>query len=267
MPILHVTQATEGRRAIARDERERRQLLTELAQAAGSRLLMFCLVDDHLHAVLSGEKLGYLVRDLRRLLRRLRPDLELEPAHLKPVRSRSHLTSLLDYLLRQPHKHGLAGVHPAMFSGSCLQDLMCVRLLDGFDVSALRAELPRLGQRDLLQRVGLAVEAVVPATNDELRRAGPARLADLAAATLAVGPELHGLEPTVVRARALVARLAVLVGFTPRQVAPYLGCDVRTVQRLARAKREDARAETALRRRLTLENRVAGSGGVAGRAG
>lgn len=259
MDIVHFTQAIEGRRAIARDESERRRLVSAMAQTAGRRLLLFCLVDDHAHLALIGERIGLLVRDLRWILRRSRPELELEPAHVKPVKTRSHLTSLLDYLLRQPQKHELAGVHPALFSGSCFQDLVGVRVLAGFDLSALRAELPRVSHRDLLSRVGLAAHDIVPASDDDLRRAGPARLTDLAAATLAVGPDLRGREPRVVRARALVARLAISLDFTARQVAPYLGVDVRSVQRLACDGREDPLTETALRRRLSLEARVVGA--------
>jgi REP element-mobilizing transposase RayT len=258
MELVHFTQATEGRRAIAVDEDERRRLVSALARTAGARLLMFCLVDDHLHAALRGARLGLLVRDLRRLLRRRRPDLELEPAHVKPVRTRSHLTSLLDYLLRQPQKHELAGVHPALFGGSCFQDLVGVRLLAGFDTASFRAELPRVSLRDLLPRVGLAAEALEPASDDELRRAGPVRLVELAAATLGVGPALSGRPPTVVRARALSARLAARVGFTPGQLATPLGVDVRSVQRLTLDAREDHRGERALRRRLSLEKRALG---------
>lgn len=258
MDMLSFTQAIDGRRAIARDEDERRRCVSELVSTAGARLLLFSLVDDHLHAVLRGDRLGYLVRDLQGVLSRVRPDLKLDDAHVKEVDGRSHLTSLVHYLLRQPDKHALAGVHPALYSGSCFQDLVGVRILEGFDLRGLRAELPRLSVKDLCPTVGLPPEPLTPASDDLLRRVGAARIADLAAATLGVaathGP---GRDRATVRARALAARLAIRLDFTPREVARVLGVVVRVVQR-ASGRAADPKAELALRRRLTLEERAHG---------
>jgi len=258
MAIVHYTQATRGRLAIARDESERRRLVSALAWTGGPRLLMFSLVDDHAHLALVGDRLGLLVRDLRWVVRRFRPDLQLDPAHVKPVESRSHLNWLLHYMLRQPEKHELAGVHPALFSGSCFQDLVGVRLLPGFDPKRLHAELPRLSLRDFFPDVGLVADPIAAATNEQLRRAGAARIAELAAASLGVGSEFRDRNEPTVRARALVARLSLLLRFAPREVSRYLQVGVRQVQRLAHDRSEDTDAERALRRRLVLEDRALG---------
>jgi hypothetical protein len=258
MAMINFTQAIDGRRTIARDEDERRRCVREIVATAGPRLLLFSLVDDHLHVVLRGDRLGYLVRDLQGVLSRVRPDLKLDDAHVKDVEGRSHLTSLVHYFLRQTDKHALAGVHPALYSGSCFQDLVGVRILQGFDLRGLRAELPRLSMRELCPTVGLSPEPLRPASDELLQRVGAARIADLAAATLGVaathGP---GRDRATVRARALAARLAIRLDFTPREVARHLGVVVRTVQG-ASNRDPDPVAERALRRRLTLEERAQG---------
>lgn len=256
MELAHYTVSTVGRRPLARDEAERRRILRAVAELGGERLLVFCLVDEHLHNGLGGERLGFLGREIRNLLGHLRPDLELEPGHMKPVVQRGHLQRLVSYCVRQPIKHGLAGVHPALYSGSCFQDLIGVRVLEGFSLSSLRVELPRLSQRELLPVAGLFPIPIDSATDDELRRSGAARIVRLAADTFAVGPELIGSERAVLRARALAVRTALGVGFSPRDLAQYLHVGLRTVQRLATSA-VDRRGETALRRRLTLEDRVA----------
>ncbi len=258
MEIAHYTQSTRSRRPLARDERERRALLRALTRQGGPRLLLFNLVDDHLHQVLSGRRVKVLARDLRRSIQAARPDLELEPPHVKPVGTRSYLRWLVEYLLDQPRKHDLAGVHPALWTGSCFQDLIGLRLLPGFDPARIRAELPRLRQRHLFPHVGLTASPLAPADDDALHRAGAARIVRLAAATYAVGPELEGRSNPVVEARALAANLATRVGLAKRDVASYLGVGARAVQKLARRDAE-SNAELALRRRLTLEDCIAGA--------
>jgi hypothetical protein len=259
MEIAHYTQSTRSRRPLARDERERRALLRALTRRGGPRLLLFNLVDDHLHQVLSGRRVKVLARDLRRAIGAARPDLELDPPHVKPVSTRSYLRWLVEYLLDQPRKHDLAGVHPALWTGSCFQDLIGLRLLPGFDPARIRAELPRLRQRHLFPHVGLTPSLLAPADDDALHRAGAARIVRLAAATCAVGPELKGRSRPVVEARALAVNLAARVGLATREVAGYLGVGTRAVQKLARRDHAMSKAELALRRRLTLEDCIAGT--------
>ena len=107
MATDHLTIAVRGRRALARDEAERRELVRALAKITANRLLLFCLVDDHLHAVLRSEQVGYLAAGVQRMLQARRRDLKLEPNHLVLVDTRSYLRWLVSYVLKQPEKHGL----------------------------------------------------------------------------------------------------------------------------------------------------------------
>lgn len=254
MRLFHLTLAVCGRLVLSRGEAERRRLVREIVRLGGDRLLLFCLVDEHLHAVLGGLRIGYLGRDLRRLLLRLQPGIELARPHIQLVDSRAYLRRLVDYVLRQPAKHGLSD-HPALWTGSCFQDLAGARLLPGFDPGLLARELPRFRLREVFATVGLAPLALEPASDEELRRAGAARLVELAAGVHAVGPELIGRSREVVAARALAARVGVAAGLPATEVAHHLGLGAHAVRKLAR-RDIDPRASTDLRRRLTLEERA-----------
>ncbi len=246
--------STVGRLALARSEPERRTLVRAFARAGRERLLAFDLVDDHAHAVISGERPRLVARDLRRSLAAVRPELEFDPPHLKLVDTRRYLRWLLTYLLVQPTKHGL-DTHPALWTGSCFQDLVGARLLTGFSVAPLRAALPRLRLRSLFSDVGLSEIKLRPRANDLLRRAGAARLADLAAGVFAVDPKLLGRSSLVVTARTLASVVGVELGFSRAKLAPYLGATPQTVGRLA-SRRLDPAAKRALGLRFELEERV-----------
>lgn len=253
MPIHHITLAVRGRRALARGEGERRALVRRLVGLGQERLLLFCLVDDHLHCVVRGERARYLARDMGRALVAVRDELELKPASVEPVGSRAHLSSLVRYLLRQPSKHQLP-VHPALWSGSCFQDLVGARALPGFSPGVLASELPRLQSRELFEAVGLEPWPLSPAGDEALRRAGPARLVALAAGVHGAEPELRGRASQVVAARTLAAGVARRLEIPSWEIARYAGATPQTVRRLARRSLE-AGALGALRRRLALELR------------
>ena len=254
MSLFQLTLAVRGRLVFARNQAERRRIVREIARLGEGRLLLFCLVDEHLHTVLGGLRIGYLGRDLRRLLARLQPGVEVARPHVQLVDSRAYLRRLVDYVLRQPAKHGLSD-QPALWTGSCFQDLAGARLLPGFDPGLLARELPRLRLREVFATVGLTPLALQPACDEELRRAGAARLIDLAAGVHAVGPELTGRSRKVVATRALAARAAAIAGLPTSEVAHHLGLGSHAVRKLAR-RDVDPRATTALRRRLTLEERA-----------
>lgn len=259
MKIAHVVIASRSRRALARDESERRALVRALARVTAGRLLLFNLVDDHLHAVVRAPWPGRMGDVIHRVLRARRPDLKLKRPHVEPVGDQDHLLTLVKYVIRQTARHQLgaaSGPAMALWTGSCVQDLLGVRVLPGFDAAPLRSELPRLGQRHLVELVGLPVVRIDPADDLELARLGPASIVELAAAVWAVGPELRDKSPPSVAARALALRVASLVGIPLRATAGLLGVGVRAAEKLAR-RDVSPRALTALRRRLTLEQRIA----------
>lgn len=251
--IHHLTIAVRGRRALGRDEAERRRQLRAIVGCAGAALLLLALVDDHLHAAVRTVRPGYLARGLRRIFKRLRPDLQLKAAHLEPVDNRGYLTWLVRYLLRQSIEHGVHEA-PALWTGCCLQDLAGARLLPGFDRRRLREELPRYRLRDAFEACGLAPSPLTPAGDEDLRRAGAARVCDLAAGVFAVGPDLRqpGRTSGELAARELAAHAGLLAGIPAGELAHYLGVQTRAVRSLAGGHVPSEWLE-ALRRRLPFE--------------
>lgn len=265
MANFHITITVRGRRTLAPTETLRRALVRVVARVLGASLLLFSLVDEHLHVVLRCARPRLVAARLRLAVAAVVPDLTLEAPHVKAVDSRAHLLSLVGYLLTQTDHHGLR-VPSALWSGSCFLDLMNARVVPGYDARSLREELPRLGKRDLLARVGLSAQPLLPASDDDLARVGVARLLDLATAVLAIGPVITAArshERPVVAARALVARAARLTGASTATIARSLSIDPRAVRRLG-ARDLDPRLLLALRLRLALEERVAGSAVRAG---
>lgn len=258
MAIHHVTIAVRGRQALARDETERRALVRRLARVASGRLMLFNLVDDHFHAAARDDRPGVVADALRRVLKARRSDLQLKSAHLEPVGTRAYTNWLVGYILGQSKRHGL-GVPTALWTGSCFQDLVGARLLPGFDPKPLRAELPRLGQPDLLEAVGLDAARLEGADDEALERAGAARIVELAMGVHCVGPVLADRSSAAVQACALAAQTARLVDLPLKKIARFLGRTVRAVEYLA-GREVDPKALAALRRRLTLEQRVAAGG-------
>lgn len=257
MPLAHYTQSVQGRLSLARDEQERRAVLRAVARIAGRRLLLSSLVDDHLHVALRSPHPRRLARDLRTALKPLRPALELDPPHVRPVERRAHLEWLVRYFVQQPVKHGLAGVQAALWTGSPFQDLVGARALPRYDTQTITDELPRLRQRHLFLHLGLEPEPLVPADDRALRRAGLERIVRLAGEVLAAGPDLTGRRADRVAAKTLAAVAAEAAGFGARDMALALGITPRAVRYLAR-RSLDPRALPALRRRLALEERLLG---------
>lgn len=251
MTIYHLTQSVRGRLALARDEAERRILVRELAAAGRERLLVFGLVDDHLHAAIEAERPGYVARDFRRVIRDRRPELPLKVPNLEVVDSRAYLIRLLRYILEQPRKHGMPGP-PALWTGGCFQDLVGARLLPGFSPARLANELPRFRLREVFDAVGLDPVPLPGVTDGELRRVGAERLVDLAAGVFAVGPRLAGKSRPVTAARRLAAQVARLTGIRTRAIAEALGTSLRAVRYHVQGQ-PDQRGIDALRRRLALE--------------
>jgi hypothetical protein len=128
----HVTWVGRGRSPLAPDEARRRLLVRELVARGGPHLVLFCLVDDHVHVWLIGT-LAELKKAIRKLgfgLRALAAT-PLRAPHVERVEQRSHAEALVPYLLTQTEHHGL-GVHPAAWSGAPLADLLGARQLEGW---------------------------------------------------------------------------------------------------------------------------------------
>lgn len=258
MNLAHITMSSVERRALARTETERRAHVRAVVAACGSQLAVFNLVDEHLHLLVRSDWPARLAESVRRVLAAHRRDLELTRPHVKPVKSQDHLRNAVPYILNQTDHHQVGGSSAPLWTGSAFLDLIGARLLVGFDLTVLRQELPRMRARDLYEAVGLDPVKLVPVDDHALVAAGAAKIAELAAAVFAAGPELTGRAAEVVKARALAARVARDVKVATEHIARFIGIVPRAARRLAKHAVEQ-RAIEALRRRLALEERVLGT--------
>jgi hypothetical protein len=256
MPYTHLTIASEGRHPLCPEEGDKRALLRTIGRVAAGHVVLFALVDDHLHVVLAGTEMELL--QLRRgltLAVRAAVDTPVAPTFARTVKTRLHLENLVGYLLRQTSHHGLAG-HPALTTGSCFPDLVGARAVSGLDLR-LCVVLPRFRPEDAFTHVGL-VAPLVPASDEVIRRAGVARVVAATTAAAASGPVLKGHSASEFVARRAAARLLSGAGFGADLLATELGIDPRSVRRLAVAPAPDTLI-AAVRLRVALEDLVLAS--------
>jgi hypothetical protein len=231
MSLWQFRWSSEGRGTFFPSERERRRAVRALARVGGPGLLIFSLVDDHIHVVVEVEK------SVRLRARGICLALFSEPAFpvgefwMRPVDGRSHLFNTVRYYLRQTGHHRIA-VHPALWTGSCFPDLVGARRLPGFS-KRLGEYLPRMSRMELLEAAGLGGVDLKPADDGVIRHIGACRLAEATSASLALDPKLEGREADVVLARAAVCRLANGAGLARSEVVHALGIPLRSAQRLA----------------------------------
>jgi hypothetical protein len=262
LDLWHLTIASDGRRALFPAEEGRRAAVRVLARVVGPAALLFCVVDDHLHLVVGWERLrvGWLGRAL---VLGLRPfaAAPVEGARVRPVESRAHLESLVGYVLSQTGHHGLAE-HPALWTGSCFQDLVGARWLPPLEVRArLTAQLPRLSPSALFAAAGMpsgSARSFAPSDDAALRVGGASRLVAAAAAALALPPSLAGKGAALVLARRAVAQLGIGCGLASGDLGLALGVTPRAVRRLLAAPAPDALLG-AVRRRHALVEALAGT--------
>lgn len=259
--LWHLVLESEGRQALFHEEAELCNAVRALAAIAGTEVLLFCVVDEHVHIVAfcTRERAGRLAQQLKLAFRvRCRVPLR-HPTFIEPVESRIHLERLVAYVLRQPSHHDLP-VHPALWTGSCFLDLVGAR-----SIGALGQRIDKFLQRfrvsAALAYVGLSGDRVVPAGDDQLRCAGAVRLAAAARAALAVGPGAPAKWPEACAVRNAVCFLARTAGFSTNDTAAAVGTSRRTVQLLARKVPPPALVR-AVRVRLALEDMVSQRAGI-----
>lgn len=251
--LVHLTFATEGRHVLFADEASRRAAVRALTRVRGVRILLFCVVDDHVHVVFWARpsRQGALKKAFHNVLAPV-AQVRVLPGRLRRVNGRSHLWWLVRYLLAQVVKHGLSA-HPALWCGSCFLDLIGARWLPSL-VLHITDALPRLTRGEVLAAVGLD-RMPRPLEDAEIRGLGARRLVAAAAAAACAEPALRGNRQEVVQARRAAVRLGVAAGMTVSELAWALGASTRTVQRLKHADVEEALIE-AVRVRLALEEVV-----------
>jgi hypothetical protein len=250
MGIWHLTFATDGRLPLFTDEGAIRRAVLALGAVAADEILLFAIVDDHLHLVVRCDvaRRGRIECAVSLALRPL-VSAPVGTPNVRPVLTRSHLRWLVTYLLTQARHHGLAA-HPALATGACFQDLVGARVVHGISARPLREALPRLRCTELCEIV--EVRPPVRLGDDAIRSLGLGRLLQVASATLAAPPELAGRTALVVEARRLAAELACMVRVSRTEVCWALGLTRQGLHKLAGRPAAPA-ALAALRMRLALE--------------
>lgn len=249
--IWHLTFASQGRLPLFPTEAEGRAAVRALVDKAGPWLGLFCIVDDHVHVVVvcDEDRAGRVSRSILLALRAL-SRAPLQPAHRQPVQTRSHAKWLTEhYIIAQPVHHALP-VHPALYAGSCFQDLVGARRIPGLRLRVSQV-LPRMRLRSLFPSVGLPSAAVLPLPDLQVRGAGAVAIAQAAASALAVPPELLGRSVPVVTARRAAAQLCQQTHIPRSEIAFALKVSESSVRALL-AKPVEPKLLTAVRVRLRL---------------
>lgn len=257
MEEWHVSVAKDGRGVLFPDEATLRRGVRSMARILKDQALLFCVVDDHLHLLVRGDRarVGHLGQAV---VQSLLPVVQgrFEPTWIGQVRSRRHLETLVEYLLLQTLHHKLS-VHPASWTGSCIHDLLGTRLLSGL-VLRIGEALPRMDVvREARVRVGLGTAPLLPLPFEAVRALGVHRLREACAAVACTDQTLQGNGPDVVQARRALVALGTAGGASTALLAQVLGCSARSIQLL----RHLAPAEPfvqAVHLRLALEERVRG---------
>ena len=250
----HLTFSSPRRANVFGNETTRRSAVRAIVRVSGEALLLFCVVDDHVHVVVVCREAK--VPNLRRALAIALSSLSGERlvSHVQPVESRAHLVRLVTYLLRQPGHHGLAG-HLATYSGSCFQDLIGARQIDGFSLHIAR-ELPRMRLQPVYSAVGLPERPLVPADDEAIRRVGASRLVDASFAALAADPSRRGRAAPCALARRLAAHVSSVAGIARADLAWALELTPQRVGQLVAAPRPSESLVRAVRLQVALHQVV-----------
>jgi REP element-mobilizing transposase RayT len=254
MQLWHVTWSAEGRLPFFPHDALRLAAVRALTEAGRVELLLFCIVDEHVHAVFHGERciVARRVRAITRRLRRLAV-VPLDSPRIRSVNGRSHLVSLIRYLVCQPAHHGLPG-HPALWSGSCLPDLVGARRLSCARLG-LWAVLPRQTTSDVLAVVSLGRDKLEPASRERVAAMGAHGLVRSSAAAFGVSLPLRGQSEDVMAAKRAACVMAAAAGLPLRGVATAGGFSWRTARRLA-SQPVEPEVTQVVRLHIALEDRA-----------
>jgi len=231
MTYWHIRLSSENRLPLFESEARRRRALCVMVRVLAGCLVLFCVVDDHAHVVIvCPEEL--LARIRSSLWQSLAPivDQPLAPSYVKRVENRHHLERLVRYFLEQTDHHGLSE-NPALYSGSCYQDLIGARIIDGWQPRLFTA-LPRWREEDLHRIVGLPADRLAPASDDAVRAAGAPRVAFAAAMSNAADPSLRGNAASTVLARTVAAHVGAAAGIAREEMSWPLDITPRALRRM-----------------------------------
>lgn len=250
METWHFNFGSIGGALLFEGDARRLEAARALVRVIGAALLVFCIVDTHLHVVAIGDRrsVAILAGHLRLALRSLGCP-QLQSTHFKRVDGTHHLRNLVEYVLCQPQHHGLVA-HPAEWEASSFADLVGARHdLDPDAWDRLTRRLPRYRRTDVWAVVGLAPLQPLPA---EVAAAWPPpRIEQAAASAYGESVPLRGRRVPVVAARQLAVHLLRRGGRTSAAIAELLGTSLRTVQAYLR-EGVSPEADRAARLRLAI---------------
>ncbi len=222
MQLWHVTWSAEGRLPFFPHDALRLAAVRALTEAGRVELLLFCIVDEHVHAVFHGERciVARRVRAITRRLRRLAV-VPLDSPRIRSVNGRSHLVSLIRYLVCQPAHHGL----------------------------------PRQTTSDVLAVVSLGRDKLEPASRERVAAMGAHGLVRSSAAAFGVSLPLRGQSEDVMAAKRAACVMAAAAGLPLRGVATAGGFSWRTARRLA-SQPVEPEVTQVVRLHIALEDRA-----------
>ena len=239
--------SADGRHPLFTTEAARRAAVRLIYRHAGHCLVLFCVVDDHVHVIVyCSRAMAHKLKRALQLGLRAIAEPELEQAYLKEIRSRDHLEYQVKYLLGQLEHHRLPA-HPARWSGSCFADIVGARIVDGVQLQWQKV-LPRTRLADTWRTVGLPSAGIRPATDTQLEKAGVHAIAAAASAAVCCDPGMKGRNAHVVTARAMTVQLSLAAGLAGTDLARCLGIKRHWLAKLAvRPVGEELLAATRLR--------------------
>jgi REP element-mobilizing transposase RayT len=222
-----------------------------LVRVLGSRLLLFSIVDEHIHLVIEGNRRekGAVLSALHRSLRTVGKDTAFQTAWSEKVKTRNHLLSLVDYVCRQPSRHNLTG-RDVLWEGSCLMDLIGARSVVGYDGTLFRTAAPRWREYDLLGKFN--IRSLKPASDEDIAAAGQESLLSAVSTAFCADPKLDGRSHEIVAARAAFVHFGRISGYPTKQLALALGISTRGVRHLASINISEAHSRIA-RTQLALQ--------------
>ena len=253
MTIWHLGFSSTKRGTLYPDEGQRRRAVRALVEAAGPSLVLFCLVNVHKHLLLrTVENIQKLGENIRSALSEV-SDEALGDPWTEQVEGTKHQATLLRYILQQPSHHKI-GVHDALWTGSCFQDMAGARVINGLRLHVWDV-LPGVGGSVIYKHVGLP-GPIEPLTFEQIRVLGPVRLVGAASAAVAADPLLRGTGRLAHRGRCLAVLLSRLARIPMSDLRWALQITKSSYHRAAQQP-HDEHGMLAVRRRLALEEAAA----------
>jgi hypothetical protein len=251
--IFHLTYTSVGGLPFFTSEAAYREAVHRLAKLKHA-IALFCLVAEHLHqvAVTNGEPGSAVSKATKRALGSVVETPFGEDTDIRTVEDRHYVANLLRYDLVQPLKHRQG--HPALWEGSCFQDLIGARRVRGMRL-CIEMIIPTFNVLDACGHVNLPRNEIQPASAEQLLAAGLPRLVSAAATAFAAKPTLEGNGFPEVEARCAVAKLGRWIGLHDTEITPVIGVTERGLRNLRRRSME-REALDAVRMRIALEDAV-----------